>query len=96
MNKGIVAGGAALLAIGVSACASTVTPSPTPSLSGPKLYAVGKAMTNGAHQRVTVTAFAQGWPLERTRRQAREISASASRSHCSTGTHHRGSSRSMN
>jgi flagellar basal body L-ring protein FlgH len=27
--------------------------------SGPKLYAVGKAMTNGAHQTVTVTAFTQ-------------------------------------
>ncbi|HVC24042.1 MAG TPA: DUF4352 domain-containing protein [Candidatus Dormibacteraeota bacterium] len=27
--------------------------------SGPKLYAVGKAMTNGAHQKVTVIAFAQ-------------------------------------
>ena len=65
-----------LLAIGISACASTgtgipsptptsstranVSPSPSPSPSGPKLYAVGKAMTNGAHQRVTVTAFAQG------------------------------------
>ena len=28
--------------------------------SGPKLYAVGKAMTDGAHQKVKVTAFAQG------------------------------------
>ena len=27
---------------------------------GPKLYAVGQTMTNGAHQTVTVTAFAQG------------------------------------
>ena len=26
----------------------------------PKLYAVGQSMTNGAHQKVTVTAFAQG------------------------------------
>jgi len=36
------------------------SPSSTPSPSGPKLYAVGKAMTNGSHQTVTVTAFAQG------------------------------------
>lgn len=28
--------------------------------SGPKVYAVGQTMTNGAHQTVTVTAFAQG------------------------------------
>ena len=70
----IVAIGAALLAIGISACASSgtgipsptpstranVSPSPSPSPSGPKVYAVGKAMTNGAHQTVTVTAFTQG------------------------------------
>jgi hypothetical protein len=68
VNKGIAAIEAALLAIGISACASAGTPSPTsstqvkvsPSPSGPKLYAVGKGMTNGAHQKVTVTAFAQG------------------------------------
>jgi len=36
------------------------SPSSTPSPSGPKVYAVGQTMTNGAHQTVTVTAFAQG------------------------------------
>ena len=68
----LVGCGGLLLAIGISACASTGIPSPTPtsstrakaspspSPSGPKLYAVGKAMTNGAHQTVTVSAFAQG------------------------------------
>lgn len=75
MNRGIAAIGAALLAIGISACASTASPgtaspsatsptqtkvSPSPSPSGPKVYAVGQTMTNGAHQRVTVTTFAQG------------------------------------
>jgi hypothetical protein len=70
VRKVIAAIGVALLAIGISACASTGTPNPTSSTkahvspsrspSGPKLYAVGKAMTNGAHQTVTVTAFAQG------------------------------------
>ncbi|MGC1405273.1 MAG: DUF4352 domain-containing protein [Candidatus Dormiibacterota bacterium] len=74
MNNGIVAIWAALLAIGISACASSgtgipsptpstranVSPSPSPSPSGPEVYAVGKAMTNGAHQTVTVTAFTQG------------------------------------
>jgi hypothetical protein len=35
-------------------------PAATATPSGPKLYAVGQAMTNGAHQKVTVTAFAQG------------------------------------
>jgi hypothetical protein len=70
VNRGIAAIGAALLAIGISACASTASPSPTasthtsvspsPSPSGPRVYAVGQTMTNGAHQTVTVTAFAQG------------------------------------
>jgi len=75
VNKGIAAIGAALLAIGISACASTASPgtaspsatpptqakvSPSPSPSGPKVYTVGQTMTNGAHQKVTVTAFAQG------------------------------------
>jgi hypothetical protein len=71
-EKGIAAIGVALLAIGISACASTGTPSPTsptqaqaspspsPSPTGPKVDAVGQTMTNGAHQTVTVTAFAQG------------------------------------
>ena len=72
MRKGIAAIGAALLAIGISACGGTGTPSPTASTqahvspspsrspSGPKVYRVGQTMTNGAHQTVTVTAFAQG------------------------------------
>ena len=34
--------------------------SPHSTVRGPKVYAVGQTMTNGAHQRVTVTAFAQG------------------------------------
>jgi hypothetical protein len=70
VNRGIAAIGAALLAIGISACASTASPSPTsptqatvspsPSPSAPKVYTVGQTMLNGAHQTVTVTAFTQG------------------------------------
>ncbi len=38
----------------------TKSATPTHTPKGPKLYAVGQTMTNGAHQTVTVTAFAQG------------------------------------
>lgn len=72
MNKWMAARGAALLTIGVSACATTTSPSsststqpkasatPTPTPSGPNVYAIGHAMVNGAHQTVTVLQFAQG------------------------------------
>ena len=75
VRRTIGAVGAALLLLGISGCASTApsttptpnqpktgassTPKSTPTPSGPKLYAVGQTMTNGAHQTVTVTAFAQ-------------------------------------
>jgi hypothetical protein len=43
-----------------TATPKATTPKPTATPSGPKVYAVGQTMTNGAHQTVTVTAFAQG------------------------------------
>lgn len=72
MYKGMVGLGAALLVVGISACASTTNPPPAPTThataspnssptpGGPKVYAVGQTMTNGAHQTVTVTDFSQG------------------------------------
>jgi hypothetical protein len=58
---------------GCGGAAATPTPaitsSPTPKTSatprqtsGPKVFAIGQAMVNGAHQTVTVTAFTQAVP----------------------------------
>jgi hypothetical protein len=64
--------------------------------SGPKVYAVGQTMTNGADQKVTVTAFAQGVAAGRIRPQALAINASGCKWSCSTEIRHRGISRCMN
>lgn len=71
-RSGVVA--LCVVALGLAGCGATASPptptstpttapTATPSPTGPKVFAVGQTMTNGAHQTVTVTSFIPNSPV---------------------------------